>query len=80
MTLTALQVRRTMKTSLLRLALLTAWWASIVASVAFLGSGSVRRQADLSARFSKGSSPEFIEISVREDFGYRRFIEIRQFG
>ena len=64
-----------MKTSLLRLALLMAV-ASIVASVAF--SGPAPSGAKLTfRRVFKGSSPEFIEISVREDSDTGAY-EIRQ--
>src|SRR5260370_29988116 len=74
-TLMALRLERTMKTSLLRFSLLMAV-ASMLVSAAF--SVPAPPGAKLTfRRVFKGSSPEFIEISVREDSDSGAY-EIRQ--
>src|SRR5258707_11408962 len=75
MTLTALRSQRNMKTSLPRFSLLIAV-ASMLASVAL----SIPAESGAKLTFRrvfKGSSPEFIEISVREDSDTGAY-EIRQ--
>src|SRR5260370_12004400 len=75
MTLTAFRSERTMKTSLLRFSLLIAV-AAMLASVAL--SVPAPSGAKLTfRRVFKGSSPEFIEITVREDSDTAAY-EIRQ--
>src|SRR5216683_3001156 len=75
MTLTALRSQRTMKTSLLRFSLLIAV-ASMLASAAL--SIPAPSGAKLTfRRVFKGSTPEFIEITVRDDSDTAAY-EIRQ--